>query len=190
MAINTQAADTQTRQSGENRLALKQRATEEGKRFLLMFVYLWVFFGVFSLHSRIILRQEGIGVGSQTLAVVNALVLGKVMLVAEDLRPARRLPSRPLIYPILGESAVMTVIFIAFHMLEQIVVGLIGGKDLRDSVTPIGGGGILGVVLVAVILFVVLLPYLGFSNVNRALEPGRLHTLLFGVPRKADAAPP
>ena len=40
------------------------------------------------------------------------------MLIAEDPNLGRRLDKRPLIYPIVHESFVFTMLFIAFHVVE------------------------------------------------------------------------
>ena len=57
-------------------------------------------------------RRRGISFSAQGFAFFNALVLAKVMLVAEDLDLGRWLQRRPLIYPILHESLLLTVLFI------------------------------------------------------------------------------
>src|SRR5690242_16146523 len=91
---------------------LKARAIDEVRRFAVLFVYLWILFGLFVLNERIILRQQGIGFSSQGFAVLNALVLAKVMLIAEDLNLGHWLDRRPLIYPILHDSFLFAVLFI------------------------------------------------------------------------------
>jgi hypothetical protein len=170
------------------RQQLKQRAFDEVRRFAVLFVYLWILFGLFVLNERIILRQQGIGFSSLGFAIFNALVLAKVMLIAEDLNFGHWLDRRPLIYPILHDSFLFTVLFIVFHVVEKVVVGLFEGRTLADSVPEIGGGGIGGLLCVAVILFVALIPYFGFRIVSRALGPGRLNAMLFGTAlRTSDA---
>ncbi|MBV8913835.1 MAG: hypothetical protein JOZ05_12445 [Acetobacteraceae bacterium] len=159
---------------------LKRRAAEAMVRFLIMFIYLWVFLGMLSLHERVVLRQEGIGWTAQTLAVVNAFVLGKVMLVVEDLRPARWMPPDPLLYPTLFEAAVMAVVFIAFHEVEEIVLGVLHGGTLGSSVPVVGGGGFVGLLLIGTILFVVLIPYLLVRNIGRVIGMPRMKQLLLG----------
>ena len=173
--------NTDARADAADRPTLKQRVTEEGKRFLVMFVYLWVLFGLFALHQMIILHQEGMNFTMQGFALVNALVLAKVMLIAEDLRVGHWLRSRPLIYPILGESLIFTVVFICFHVVEHLVIGLFKGETLRESVPVIGGGGLAGLLSVAMILFVALIPFFGFRNLSRELGAGRLKELMFGT---------
>ena len=158
-----------------------ERLGEEVKRFMVMFLYLWVLFGLFVLYQRILLRQEGLSFTAQGFALVNALVLAKVMLIAEDLRVGHWLRSRPLIYPILGESLIFTVVFICFHILEHVVIGLIKRESIAASIPAIGGGGLAGLVSVGLILFVSLIPFFGFRNLSRELGADRLKAMLFGT---------
>ena len=155
------------------------------RRFLLMFLYLWALFLLVSLSQDIVLRQRGISVSAQGLgfinALVNALVLAKVMLVAEDLDLGRWRQRRPLIYPILYETLLLTVLFICFHLVEHIAIGLFKGETLAASVPHIGGGGLAGLACVGVILFIALIPFFAFKHVGRELGQGRLRAMLFGT---------
>jgi hypothetical protein len=160
---------------------LMERAIGEVRRFMVMFLYLWLLFGLFALYQRILLRQEGLNFTAQGFALVNALVLAKVMLIAEDLKVAHWLRSRPLIYPILGESLIFTVVFICFHILEHVVIAFFKRESIAASIPAIGGGGLVGLVSVALILFVSLIPFFAFRNFSRELGPGRLNALLFGT---------
>ena len=153
-----------------------------------LFLYLWILFGLFVLNQRIVLREEDINFTAQGFAVINAFILAKVMLVLEDLNLSRWLDRRPLIYPILHDSILFSILFIAFHVVEEIVVGLFKG-DHAAHVPVIGGGGLAGVVCVAAILFFALIPFFAFRNFNRALGPGRMKALLFGSPLRPPAEP-
>lgn len=159
----------------------KERIGHELRRFVLMFLYLWVLFLVFVLHEDIVLRQRGISYTLQGFAFFNALILAKVMLVAEDLDLGRWLQRRPLIYPILHESLLLTALFICFHVVEHIVIGLVKGENLAASIPQIGGGGLAGLACVAVIFFVALIPFFAFKHVGRELGEGRLGAMLFGT---------
>lgn len=163
---------------------LRERLFDEARRFIVMFLYLWLLFGLFVLNERIILHQRGIDFSSHGFALLNALVLAKVMLVTEDLNLGRWIPRRPLIYPILFESSLFTVMFICFHVVERLVVGLFNKETVTASIPAIGGGGLAGVVCVAVILFVSLIPFFAFRKVGRELGPGQLQEMLFGTTAK------
>ena len=168
-------------QTGARRRKVVGRLVEEVKRFLVIFLYLWVLFGLFALHQRIILHQEGLNFTEQGFALVNALVLGKVMLIAEDLKIGRRLRPSPLIYPILADSIIFAVLFIIFHVVEHVIIGLLQGKTVAASVPVIGGGGLAGLVSVAVIYFVALTPFFALKHLGRELGEGRLKAMLFGT---------
>lgn len=171
-------ADEHTQGRGSR---LKERAVEEFRRFVVLFLYLWLMFGLFALQERIVLKEQGINFTAQGFALVNALVLAKVMLVAENLNFGRWLNRRPLIYPILHDAFLFAVLFIVFHVVESLVIGLVHGEAVRASIPLIGGGGLAGLLCVAVILFAALIPYFAVKNLNLALGPGRLKELLFEV---------
>ena len=153
----------------------------EWKRFMLMALYLYVIFSLFVLNQTIILRQHGINYEMHGFALFNALVLGKIMLVAENLRLARWLPRKPLIYRILFEGLSFSLLFICFHVVENVVTGLVKGQAAAESVPAIGGGGLAGIASVALVMFVMLIPFFAFRNVSRELGRGRLEAMVFGT---------
>jgi hypothetical protein len=164
--------------------SLKERAVEEGRRFLVMFLYLWAMFALFALHEKIVLREVGASLPAQGFAFVNALVLAKVMLIAEDLNLGHWLQGRPLVWPILHESVLFALLFIAVHYVEGIVVGLFHGETLGVSVPHVGGGGVAGLICAAVIMAVALIPFFAFRDVSRRLGGNRLVEMVFGANRR------
>ena len=159
---------------------LRAKAAEEIRRFLILFVYLWVLFGVFSLNQAVVLREHGIDWTGQGLAFVNALVFAKVMMLFEIIDPGRWLRRRPLIWPILYEAFLLTVMFLVVHVIEKVIEGLIRGNTAVDSLPSIGGGGLLGLISVAVIVFLALTPFFAVRNLSFVLGSDRLLGLLFG----------
>jgi hypothetical protein len=161
------------------RQKLISRATNEFRRFLVMFFYLWVLFGLFVLNERIILGHRGISLPLQSFAVLNALILAKIMLIADYFELGAWLRGRPLIYPIVTNSLSLSVLFICFHVIEKVVIGLVNGESLAQSVPAIGG--FVPVLCVALILFVSLIPFFAFRFVSRELGTDRLNAMLFGT---------
>jgi hypothetical protein len=102
------------------RTSLKFKALHEAKNFFWIFMYLWLCFGLFVLYKSLILAEQHIDYTGYGLAVVNALVLGKVILVAEGLHLAERHKEKPLIYPTLYKSSVFFVILVLFSVLEEV----------------------------------------------------------------------
>ena len=76
---------------------------------------------------------------SQGFALVNALVLAKVMLIAEDLKFGGWFRGRPLVVPIVTDAALFAALFLVVHVLEEVIVGMIHGRSAASSV-PAGSG--------------------------------------------------
>lgn len=153
----------------------------EIRTFLVLFLYLWLIFGVFVLNQGIVMREHGINFAMQGFAIVNALVFAKVLMVYELFDPGKVYRGRPLIYVILSETLLVTILFIVVHLLEKIVEGLIRGKTIVDSLPTVGGGGLAGLASAGVIVFFALLPFFGLKNVGRAMGPGKLSAILWGT---------
>ena len=173
--------------TGDRKPSLTARALAEARRFVALFVYLWVLFGLFALHERIILHENDLQFTRQGVAIFNALVMAKVMLVAEDLHLGRLKRRGPLILPILFQSFLFAVLFLAFHVVEHVVIGIFAGDAVAASVPAIGGGGLPGVACVSAILFFALIPYFAYAHVAEALGHDRLRTLLLGTATSVQA---
>lgn len=167
------------------RPSLRARAAHEMRQFALMFLYLWALFGLFVLNETIVDRSHGSAVVLQGFAVVNALVLAKVMLIADLLDVARWFRRWPLVVTIVVEAAFYTALFLVVHVLERVLVGHFHGQTVSASMPSFGGGGLAGLMIVAAITFVSLLPFFTFKHVARAIGSERLQALLLGRPAAA-----
>lgn len=168
--------------SAHSARSLKAKAAEEFRRFFVLFLYLWVLFGVFVLNQGVVLREHGFNFAMQGFAFINALVFAKVMMLFEIFDPGRWLRRRPLIYPILYETLLLTVLFLVAHVVEKTIEGLLRGKTIGDSVPLIGGGGPAGFLSIIAILFIALIPFFGLRNLNLAFGEGRLWAMIFETP--------
>ena len=171
-----------TSASAHHAQSLKAKAAEEFRRFLVLFFYLWVLFGVLVLNQGVVLREHGFNFAMQGFAFINALVFAKVMMLFEIFDPGRWLRRRPLIYPILYETLLLTALFLVAHVLEKSIEGLLRGKTIAESVPAIGGGGLTGLLSMTAILFIALIPFFGLRNLSMAMGDGRLWAVFFERP--------
>lgn len=154
---------------------------DELRRFMLVFFYIWVLLSMFTVHEELALRTHGgIPFAPHGIALINALVLGKVALVVVDLRLGQRVKKAPLIYPILIEAFILAVLFIGMHVLEDLVAGWLHGDTLAASIPAIGGGGLVGLFFAACSFFVAMIPFSGFIQLTHAIGWPRMRGLLFG----------
>jgi hypothetical protein len=155
---------------------LKQRVFFEFKEGLIIALYLWAVFGLLVVHKSMILAERHIDFAYHGVALINALALAKVMLVARKFDLFARLKDAPLIYPTLLKSAFFTVVLACFKILEEVVIGLHRHQSFRRSNSDLGGTW-QGILTLALLVFVMLIPFVGFGELGRAMGEGKLERL-------------
>ncbi len=181
---NASAAATPGAEPNHEKPSLRARLLKELKSFLIMFSYLWLVFSVFLVHEWSVLASHQIDFRFYGLAVVNALVLSKIMLIAEGLHFARRFEDKPLIYPIAYKSIAFTTLLMAAYIAEEIAVGLFHGKTVAEGFPEIGGGGAVGVLTIGVIMGIALVPFFSFRELARVIGEAEFRTLMLGPARE------
>jgi hypothetical protein len=159
--------------------SLKSRALDELRQYAIITLYLWLLFAVFSLYRRLILQEHGISAWQQGFAIVNALVFGKVILIAQALNLEAGLRKYPRIFIVLGNALMFTIVLILFHVLEDAVKAWFEGRPLATSVADFGGGTLSGFLTLGAIFFVALIPFFGMQEVARAVGGRALWDLFF-----------
>jgi hypothetical protein len=168
---------------------LKTAAIDETRKLARIFIYLWLVLCLLAMHRALIQNDEFLRY-HLGLVLFNALALAKVILILEDLHLFDQLKNKPLVYPILFKSTVFAVILFCFHVIEETIAGMLHGKTLSHSILDIGGGTVHGMLLVGVIMFVVLVPFITFIELERAIGAKEMSDLLFGRKTGNVAVPP
>jgi len=158
---------------------LKQIAYQQLKEFLAITLYLWVVFGLLVMFKSEILAQHNIPFAYHGFAIINALALAKVMLTAKDLHLGEKFDEAPLIYPTLLKAALFTVVLACFKILEEAAVGLYHGKSFQQSISDLGGGTLNGMLILTLLLFAMLIPFVGYGELQRVLGEGKLEQIFF-----------
>ena len=158
---------------------LAHRIYHQVIQFLLIAIYLFVVFAVLAVHEEVVAAKNGIAYHFYGFAIINALILGKVMLVAEDLHFANWFKNSPLVYPILLKSVAFTILFLIFDIVEEVVVGLFKGKTIAESFPNIGGGGARGMFFMFIIISILLIPFFAFREIGQVIGERELHSLIF-----------
>ena len=155
--------------------SLKERAVGELEKYAVIAVYLWLLFGLFSLHRQLVLGH-GISVWQQGFAVVNALIFGKVLLIGQALEVGRGLERRALVWVVIGKSLIFAILLLAFHIAEEAVRAWFKSEPLAAAFADFGGQ-LSGLLTYAAIFFVVLVPFFAFQEAARILGNGALWSL-------------
>ncbi len=171
--------------------SLKTRFYAELRKFLAIFAYLWLVFSVFLLHEWTVLASHQISFTFYGLAMLNALILAKIMLVAEAFGFANRLDDKPLIYPIAFKSIAFSALLILSYIAEETAVGVYHGKSAAESIPQIGGGGLVGALAIGAIMCIALVPFFAFREIARTVGTAEFRALMLGAPKSEqdDALP-
>jgi hypothetical protein len=168
--------------SQQQKRPLKERAVSEAKKFAVIVGYLSMLFVLLQLHRLTIIREQNPMAPLSYragFALINALILGKIILIAEAFHFGEGFKDGPLAYAILFKSAVFAVLLVCCDILEEMLVGLFHHKTIIESVPALGGGGAEGMLLVGLMVFIVLIPFFSFTEVARVLGDDDLFSIIF-----------
>ena len=171
--------------NAEQRSRVLDIVVREVKKFGTLFLYLALVFGLFTLHQWVVLASNHISYVFYGASVINALILAKIMLVAEALHFGERFRDKPLAYPILYKSVAFGLMLVIAYVAEEVIVGLLKGESLAQSAPELGGGTPAGIAAIALIMCVALIPFFAFKEVRRVYGGAAFDSLVF----KGRAAP-
>jgi glucose-6-phosphate-specific signal transduction histidine kinase len=163
----------------ESKRTLKQRALRGMLEYLWIAFYLMVVFSLFAIYRSIVLAQYRIDFEPQGLALINALALSKVILVGQELHLADQFRDAPLIYPTLIKSFVFAIILACFKIAEEVVMAMFHGKSWHESIALIAAGSLQVDLSLTVLMFVILIPFFGFTELRRVFGRDRLAGAFF-----------
>ncbi len=165
----------------EARASLRERAIEEFKLFWIIALYLWVFLGSFTVYRRLVIAETGTAYLHYGIAVIEALVIAKVVLIGGMFGFTRRFDNKPLIVPVLYKSILLRILVLLFGVVEHLVEGVVpqaghGGWSSRGSpalaATSFARAGMM--------LFVAFVPFFAFGEIGRVLGSQKLAAMFFG----------
>jgi hypothetical protein len=184
LASGAEAGAGTKSQSSAEKATLVQRARRELYEYLVVSSYLFVCFGALIFYKASILRGEGIEFTVFGLAIVKALILGKFLLLLEALKIGEdKKHARSALANILTKSLLFSLLLFAMTVVEELIVGHFHGKASREVLREIAGGTWEQAVAVAILLFLILIPFFGYQEIAARLGKGKLSKLLTERPR-------
>lgn len=161
---------------------LKERALEELKVYWIITLYLWLFLGFFTVYRRLILAETGITYLHYGVALVEALVIAKVVLIGRIFGFSRRFEDRALIAPVIYKSVVFGLLVMLFGVVEHLVEGWIHKQDLLGGLGEIASVGGYELAARALMLIVAFVPFFAFAELGRVLGMKKLAAMFFSKP--------
>jgi hypothetical protein len=174
--------------SSDRAASLKHKAVMELKLFAVISAYLFITLSAFTIHTAMVAATHAINPAQFGYNAVEALILGKVILIGDALRIGKRFSSRPVIVATLYNALAFSIFIFIFSVLEHLVEGLIHREGLSEIVQKLVQKGTEVILARAGIMFLTFIPFFALWEVGRTMGEGRMIEMLFVRRRAAEAS--
>jgi hypothetical protein len=154
----------------------------ELKDFAAISIYLGFFFCALATYTMVLLQKYDVSYINYSFAIVNALVIAKVLLIGDMAHLGRSSETKPLYLTVLHKSVVFTLLVVAFHFLEEVVKRIIHHEPNGTVINNIRWDD-LGAK--SLIVFAVFIPLFAFRELRRVMGEDTFYAL-FRTPRPAN----
>ncbi len=164
----------------------RQKAAREVKAFIYLSLYLAGFFCSVVTYDMLLTDDFQTFYVGYSFALINALVIAKLILVGQWTHLGKRQESKPLFWAVIYKTFLFGMFVLAFHVLEEMVKGLIRGKSVTSA---LGEMRISLLSAHAVIVLFAFLSLFAFLELRRRLGEGAFRALVFeeGADRKVSS---
>lgn len=158
------------------RATLKQKATHELREFAVISLYLAFFFCAIATYSMLLLNQFHVSYFIYGTAMINALVIAKVILIGEYAHLGKRHEAKPLFQSALYKAFLFGLLVFGFHVVEEVIKRLVHGENIATASREVRMDELLAR---SVVIFCTFLPLFAFRELRRVMGEDKFHDLLF-----------
>jgi hypothetical protein len=162
--------------------SIKQKALHELREMIVLALYLAFFFCALATYRMLLLREFHVVSFTYAFALINALVVAKVIMIGELAKVGRRHESRPLFVSTAWKAFVFGLLVLVFHFVEEIIKSLLHGEEIAVVLREMR---VEDVLTRSLVVFCCFIPLFGFREFRRALGEEKFQAMLFGS-READ----
>ena len=152
--------------------------------YWMNFFYLALMFGAFMTYKRLILATHDIIYADYGIAVIEAAVLAKVIMIGGVFRLGRGLEKKPLLFSTLYKTVVSSIFVAVFKISEHGLKGLWKGKGFTQGLADFLEKGPHELLANVLVMFVAFIPFFAYKELGRELGIDRMRELFFR--RRAD----
>jgi len=155
---------------------LKQKAKHELQDYAGISLYLAFFFCALATYSMLLLGKFHISYFTFGAALINALVVAKIIMIGEYARLGKRAEATPLLVSAVYKAFVFAVLVLAFHFLKETIRHYVHGAPVEAAPRDQRMNEFLGRGLVVFSTFV---PLFAFRELRRVLGEDTFRSLFF-----------
>jgi hypothetical protein len=156
--------------------SVKQKAVHELEELIGIFLYLGFFFCAVTTYSMLLLNDFHVSYFSFGTALINALVVAKVILLGEYAHLGKKHEAKPLFLSAAYKAFLFSLLVFAFHIVEEVIKRLWHGESFGTAYHRIRINELLARTLV---IFCTFLPLFAFRELRRVLGEDEFRALFF-----------
>jgi hypothetical protein len=160
--------------------SLKGGVAHEFGQLAILSAYLAVFFCVLAIYSMLLMNKFNISYFAYGAALINAVLVAKVILVGEAMHVGRRFEEKALLFSAMWKAFVFGWLVFALHLLEEMLKHLIHKQSAAAAFSDIRLDDLLMRTIVIICAFV---PLFLFRELRRVIGSENLRKLLFQASR-------
>ena len=154
----------------------KEKVEHELRELTIIFLYLAFFFCALVTYSMLLLDKYDIPFYNYGTALLNALIIAKVILIGEYARLGKRHEKKPLFLSALYKAIYFSILVFVFHVVEELVKRLIHGEGIVGGFQHLRYDDIAARTLV---IFCAFLPLFAFRELRRVMGDDKFRELFF-----------
>src|SRR5450631_4447277 len=155
----------------------KQKAKHELKELVMIFLYLAFFFCALVTYSMLLLNEYHVKYLNYAFALINALVITKVVMIGEYAHVGKRGETKALFLSAIWKAFIFTLLVFAFHVVEEVIKRLIHGDAMAEASRNIRIDELAGR---CIVVFCVFIPFFAFREFRRVMGEDEFKALVFG----------
>jgi hypothetical protein len=167
------------------RTGVKQKVIHEFEEMAGIFLYLAFFFCALATYSMLLLNEYHVPYFNYGAALINALVISKVILIGESVHLGKRQETRPLFLSAVSKAFLFGLLAFAFHVVEEVVKRLMHGETVASAWRAMRIDDLL---CRTVVVFCTFIPLFAFLELRRVIGEDNFWNLFFrtGTMEKSD----
>jgi hypothetical protein len=158
------------------RAGLKQKAIHEFEEFVEIFLYLAFFFCALATYSMFLLNRFNVSYFTYGSALINALVIAKVILIGEYAHLGKNHEAKALLVSAAYKAFVFGLLVFVFHILEELIRLLFHGDSMASASREIRLDDL---ICRSLVVFCTFIPLFAFRELQRVLGAKNFRDLFF-----------
>jgi hypothetical protein len=159
---------------------MKSKLAHELREMAWIFVYLALFLCALATYSTLLLREFHVSYFVYGTALLNALIMSKIILLGEYFKLGRKHEGKPLLHVAVLKAFQFAILMAVFHVIEEVIKHLVHGHGVEDALHELTAGRLTEILARNLVFFCALVPFFAGRELRRVLGEEKFSALCLG----------